>query len=179
VFIEIVSKKEKSSVRSDMSSTRAAPTELHFEGALDAIDRPRLWRSEASKLTHDQTFESVTAPSSPSDHAIHAPLPQGVALGLSLDKRPQTPRIYHIVGFSRSGMIYATISRQKEATDTCMRENQEVVSEEDGAVREEENCPETVRCDKQSQAIRFGTLFIRGPIRLRVSSGHSPDPTPG
>jgi hypothetical protein len=36
-----------------MSSTRAAPTELHFEGALDAIDGPRLWRSEASKLTHD------------------------------------------------------------------------------------------------------------------------------
>ena len=47
-----------------MSSTRAAPTELHFEWALDAIDRLRLWRSKASKLTHDQTFESVTAPSS-------------------------------------------------------------------------------------------------------------------
>jgi hypothetical protein len=59
MFIEIVSKKEKSSVRSDMSSTRAAPTELHFEGVLDAIDGPRLWRSEASKLTHDLVFTVV------------------------------------------------------------------------------------------------------------------------
>jgi hypothetical protein len=76
-------------------------------------------------------------------------------------------------------MISATISGHKEATDTCMPENQDVVYEEDGAVREEEDRRDTVHCDKQSQAIRFGTLFIRGPIRLRVSSGHNPDPTSG
>jgi hypothetical protein len=59
MFIEIVSKKEKSSVRSDMSSTRAAPTELHFEGALDAVDgaAPLALRG---KLIHDQTFDPVT-----------------------------------------------------------------------------------------------------------------------
>jgi hypothetical protein len=36
-------------------------TELHFEGALDAIHRPRLWRSKANKLTHaPQTKRSTS-----------------------------------------------------------------------------------------------------------------------
>jgi hypothetical protein len=83
------------------------------------------------------------------------------------------------VGFFRSGMISATISRQKEATDTCMPENQDVVFEEEEVVREEENRRNTVHCDKPSEAIRFGTLFIRGLIKARVSSGRNPDPTPG
>jgi hypothetical protein len=89
--------KEKSSVRSDMSSTRAAPTELPFEGALDAIDGPRLWRSEASKLTHDQTFESATAPSPRTSQYI--PLGECVRAKLSLDKRPSKPSNTPYSGF--------------------------------------------------------------------------------
>jgi hypothetical protein len=60
-----------------------------------------------------------------------------------------------------------------------MRENQDVVPEEDEVLREEGSCRDTVPCHDQSQAIQFGTLFIRRLIRLRVSSGRTPDPTPG
>jgi Rad3-related DNA helicase len=60
-----------------------------------------------------------------------------------------------------------------------MPENQDVVSEEHGAIREEEDRLNTVHCDKRSQSIRFGTLFIRGLIKARVSSGRNPDPTAG
>ena len=60
-----------------------------------------------------------------------------------------------------------------------MSENQDVVSEEEEVVREEEDRRNTVQCDKRSQSIRFGTLFIRGLIKARVSSGRNPDPTAG
>jgi hypothetical protein len=89
MFIEGCLEKEKSSLRNDMSSPFAAPTELHFEGALDAIDRLRLWRSKASKLTHAQTFESATAPP-PSDQAIYPPLRNAFARGSASIKGLET-----------------------------------------------------------------------------------------
>jgi hypothetical protein len=61
-----------------------------------------------------------------------------------------------------------------------MRENQDLVSdEEEELVPEEEIRRDPVPCDKPSEAIRFGTLFIRGLIKARVSSGRNPDPTTG
>jgi hypothetical protein len=53
MFIADFLKKEESSVRSDMFfSYMPLLAELHFMEAFGSTDRPRLWRSKSTKLTH-------------------------------------------------------------------------------------------------------------------------------